>query len=241
MGRAKNESEDSKKAQLVSEICNISTNPRIICCHGRHHHHHYQHRCLLSESPFIDWYLILQVDENAGVDIIRKQYLKLALQLHPDKNKHPKAEFAFKIVSEAYACLSDNARKTSFDLERKNRSCVECRNGDSFNTSNNNVKGRGTTPAASERVRSDRILQRMKEMKEMKARFIEEAAVIKNCLKANAASRVSSASRKELPIFNPTDYLHHGYPHHTSATYNKMMLEKEYLRRYNSKKCVIQA
>lgn len=29
----------------------------------------------------------------------------VALQLHPDKNTHPKAEFAFKIVSEVYLLL----------------------------------------------------------------------------------------------------------------------------------------
>lgn len=73
------------------------------------------------------------MEENAGIDVIRKQYHKLgrvfiermvffffqsafsfscflrnafffffcaALQLHPDKNKHPKAEIAFKLVSE---------------------------------------------------------------------------------------------------------------------------------------------
>lgn len=40
------------------------------------------------------------MEEDAGIDVIRKQYHKLALQLHPDKNKHPKAEVAFKLVSE---------------------------------------------------------------------------------------------------------------------------------------------
>ncbi|KAF5738737.1 hypothetical protein HS088_TW13G01638 [Tripterygium wilfordii] len=40
-------------------------------------------------------HLVSQVEENAGLDVIRKRYHKLALQLHPDKNKHPKAETAF--------------------------------------------------------------------------------------------------------------------------------------------------
>ncbi|KAK9139279.1 hypothetical protein Scep_008960 [Stephania cephalantha] len=42
----------------------------------------------------------LEVEENANLDAIRKQYHKLALNLHPDKNKHPKAEIAFKLVLE---------------------------------------------------------------------------------------------------------------------------------------------
>ncbi|KAK9161639.1 hypothetical protein Syun_007980 [Stephania yunnanensis] len=41
-----------------------------------------------------------EVEENANLDAIRKQYHKLALNLHPDKNKHPKAEIAFKLVLE---------------------------------------------------------------------------------------------------------------------------------------------
>ncbi|KAE9453247.1 hypothetical protein C3L33_14853, partial [Rhododendron williamsianum] len=83
--------ESDLKSQLVTETCNISR--RAIACA----HLHGGNR---SRSPFIDWYLILRVEENAGSDVIRKQYHKLALQLHPDKNKHPKAEVAFKLLSE---------------------------------------------------------------------------------------------------------------------------------------------
>ncbi|PNX94581.1 DnaJ heat shock amino-terminal domain protein [Trifolium pratense] len=79
------------------------------------------HRILSNptKTTFIDLYCILGVEENAGVNLIRKRYHKLvALQLHPDKNKHPKAEIAFKLVSEANACLTNVAKREAFDFER---------------------------------------------------------------------------------------------------------------------------
>ncbi|KAK9146994.1 hypothetical protein Sjap_006897 [Stephania japonica] len=88
MGRGQRDDIESK-SKLVTEICSIAT-LSIACIHG----------CCGSKSPFIDWYLLLRVGEDAETDVIRKQYRKLALQLHPDKNSHPKAEVAFKLVSE---------------------------------------------------------------------------------------------------------------------------------------------
>ncbi|KAK1295340.1 hypothetical protein QJS10_CPA16g01581 [Acorus calamus] len=49
----------------------------------------------------------------------------VALQLHPDKNKHSKAEIAFKLVSEAYECLSDKTKRKAFNADRKNYFCKE--------------------------------------------------------------------------------------------------------------------
>lgn len=47
---------------------------------------------------------------------IRKSYRKLALQLHPDKNQHPKADEAFKAVAEVFEILSDPEKKQQYDL-----------------------------------------------------------------------------------------------------------------------------
>ncbi|EFJ32703.1 hypothetical protein SELMODRAFT_407756 [Selaginella moellendorffii] len=68
-----------------------------------------------------DWYRVLQVDEEADSIAIKKRYRQLALLLHPDKNKNAKSEEAFKLVSEAYACLSDRSLRRSFDIERSKR------------------------------------------------------------------------------------------------------------------------
>ncbi|XP_027164760.1 J protein JJJ2 [Coffea eugenioides] len=214
MGRARTDSDI--KSHLVTEICNISD--RAVTCALQHHFGS-------TNPPFVDWYLVLKVDENAGPDIIRKHYLRLALQLHPDKNKHPKADTAFKLVSEAYACLSDDARRTAFNLERHRNFCFKCSNisDDSPIPSNTKPKRIPT----SERTRSNHALQRMKDLR---ARFMEEATIIENCLKANAASRVSDSSRKELPTFNPADYLSQGYPHRTTSNHKK--LERSMSRNY---------
>ena len=46
---------------------------------------------------------------------IKKSYRKLALQLHPDKNRAPSAENAFKSINAAYDCLSDAQKKYEYD------------------------------------------------------------------------------------------------------------------------------
>eukprot|EP00250_Pteridium_aquilinum_P009950 c19049_g1_i1 orf=586-2979(+) len=66
-----------------------------------------------------DWYGILQVDPGAEDIIIKKQYKKLALLLHPDKNKSAGAEAAFKLIGEALQVLSDKQQRSSYDSKRK--------------------------------------------------------------------------------------------------------------------------
>ncbi|KAK3027730.1 hypothetical protein RJ639_042470 [Escallonia herrerae] len=278
MGRV--EDETKSKSQLVTEICNISN--QATACARWHRHDRVR-------SPFIDWYLLLQVEENVGMDTIRKQYHKLALQLHPDKNRHPKAEIAFKLVSEvntfdsytflydwtrkildsvvrnvplppklpkaitktgdfvmisffnisgynvvvtflseliwdvcswqAYACLSDKARREAFDLGRWNSFCIDCNRTSNIicsTPSNSSEKLTGLFPA--DRQRSNHIIRGLKDIR---TRFMEEARVIENCLKANAASRKvypsSYASGKESPIFDPSNYQARDYQNRTRS------------------------
>ncbi|KAL6989599.1 hypothetical protein U1Q18_015352 [Sarracenia purpurea var. burkii] len=63
----------------------------------------------------MDWYGILQVERLADEVIIKKQYRKLALVLHPDKNKFPGAESAFKLIGEANMVLSDQGKRSLYD------------------------------------------------------------------------------------------------------------------------------
>ncbi|CAL5185022.1 unnamed protein product [Lathyrus oleraceus] len=62
-----------------------------------------------------DWYGILGVSPHADDDTVRKHYRKLALMLHPDKNKSIGADGAFKLISEAWSILSDKARRAAYD------------------------------------------------------------------------------------------------------------------------------
>jgi hypothetical protein len=65
-----------------------------------------------------DWYSILQISQKTDDSfLIKKQYRRLALLLHPDKNKYPFADQAFKLVADAGAVLSDTAKKTLYDNE----------------------------------------------------------------------------------------------------------------------------
>ncbi|XP_066305948.1 uncharacterized protein [Miscanthus floridulus] len=66
----------------------------------------------------IDWYGILQVPVNADDALIKKQYRKLALLLHPDKNKFGGAEAAFKLVGEANITLTDRSKRSVHDMKR---------------------------------------------------------------------------------------------------------------------------
>lgn len=63
-------------------------------------------------------YGILQSDPYADEASLRKQYRKLALVLHPDKNKALGAETAFKFLCEAWTILSDKAKKAAYDKLR---------------------------------------------------------------------------------------------------------------------------
>lgn len=63
-----------------------------------------------------DYYEILGVPKGAGKEDLKKAYRKLAVQYHPDKNAgDPKAEEKFKEVNEAYAVLSDDQKRATYD------------------------------------------------------------------------------------------------------------------------------
>jgi len=67
-----------------------------------------------------DYYQILGVANNADAAAIKKQYRKLARELHPDKTKgDKKLEDRFKAVSEAYDILSDSKKRREYDDARQ--------------------------------------------------------------------------------------------------------------------------
>ncbi|CAN1160435.1 DnaJ homolog subfamily B member 14 [Linum perenne] len=72
-------------------------------------------------SDFTDWYSILQVDPLSHITTIKKQYKKLALLLHPDKNAFPGCEDVFKLLGQGFRVLSDKIRRKEYDLTFKAR------------------------------------------------------------------------------------------------------------------------
>jgi molecular chaperone DnaJ len=62
-----------------------------------------------------DYYEILGIDRNASDADIKRAFRTNARQYHPDVNKSPDAELRFKEINEAYAVLSDNGKRATYD------------------------------------------------------------------------------------------------------------------------------
>ncbi|KAF8394498.1 hypothetical protein HHK36_020708 [Tetracentron sinense] len=100
-----------KAQQLCPEVENISQMLTVCDVH-----------CSAENKMFgaeMDWYGILQIDQTADEASIKKQYRKLALLLHPDKNNFSGAESAFKLIGEAQRVLSDQAKRSLYDMKRR--------------------------------------------------------------------------------------------------------------------------
>ena len=63
-----------------------------------------------------DFYDILGVDKKAEEPALKKAYRMLALRVHPDKNRAPSAQEAFKKVGTAYATLIDPQKRRHYDM-----------------------------------------------------------------------------------------------------------------------------
>lgn len=72
-----------------------------------------------------NYYEILEVQNNASSEEIKKAYRKLSLKYHPDKTKGDDSKF--KEINEAYSVLSDNQQRQEYDMKL---------NGNHFNQGN---------------------------------------------------------------------------------------------------------
>lgn len=62
-----------------------------------------------------DYYEVLGISREASADEIQQAYRKLARRHHPDVNKNPSAEEAFKNINEAYQVLKDPETRRRYD------------------------------------------------------------------------------------------------------------------------------
>lgn len=63
-----------------------------------------------------DYYEVLRVTKEATDSEIKRSYKKLALQLHPDKNRAPGAVEAFKALGNAAGVLTDAEKRKHYDM-----------------------------------------------------------------------------------------------------------------------------
>ncbi|XP_040996237.1 uncharacterized protein LOC121242447 [Juglans microcarpa x Juglans regia] len=100
-----------KAQHLCSDLENISQMLTVCDVH-----------CAADKKLFgneTDWYAILQIEQTANDAMIKKQYRKFALQLHPDKNKFSGAEAAFKLIGEAQRMLIDRDKRSLYDMRHR--------------------------------------------------------------------------------------------------------------------------
>eukprot|EP00811_Abedinium_folium_P034981 NODE_7815_length_1548_cov_7.488388.p1 GENE.NODE_7815_length_1548_cov_7.488388~~NODE_7815_length_1548_cov_7.488388.p1 ORF type:complete len:390 (+),score=68.55 NODE_7815_length_1548_cov_7.488388:96-1172(+) len=60
-------------------------------------------------------YAVIGTERTASTAEVRSAYLKAALRVHPDRNKHPNATKAFQRVASAWAVLGSNPLREHYD------------------------------------------------------------------------------------------------------------------------------
>ena len=65
----------------------------------------------------IDYYEILEIKSDSNNDLIKKQFRKLSLKYHPDKNKDNNSD-KFILIKEAYDILIDGDKRNIYDFQR---------------------------------------------------------------------------------------------------------------------------
>nr|XP_057910840.1 dnaJ homolog subfamily C member 14 [Doryrhamphus excisus]XP_057910841.1 dnaJ homolog subfamily C member 14 [Doryrhamphus excisus] len=74
----------------------------------------------LTEVPEeeLDPFTVLGVEVHASEAELKKAYRQLAVQVHPDKNKHPRAGEAFKVLRAAWDIVSNPETRREYELKR---------------------------------------------------------------------------------------------------------------------------
>lgn len=78
---------------------------------------------MVKADPKRNYYADLELSPDADAEEIRKQFRKLALKWHPDRNPGREGECVprFQAIQAAHEVLGDPAERTRYDLERRKR------------------------------------------------------------------------------------------------------------------------
>ncbi|XP_075997027.1 dnaJ homolog subfamily C member 14 [Genypterus blacodes] len=82
--------------------------------------HELERLLALAEVPEdeLDPFTVLGVEVHATEAELKKAYRQLAVQVHPDKNKHPQAGEAFKVLRAAWDIVSNPETRREYELKR---------------------------------------------------------------------------------------------------------------------------
>lgn len=66
---------------------------------------------------FKDYYILLDISQNATNEEIKKAFREQAIKWHPDRNKGSDTTLRMQEVNEAYLILKDNEARARYDIE----------------------------------------------------------------------------------------------------------------------------
>ncbi|ANB50484.1 hypothetical protein [Powai lake megavirus] len=72
----------------------------------------------------MNYYDILEINQNATQEDIKKSYKKLVIKYHPDKNLNKNTIDKFQQIQSAYQCLSNKKTRKEYDIKRNNYTSI---------------------------------------------------------------------------------------------------------------------
>ncbi|KIM39946.1 hypothetical protein M413DRAFT_188134 [Hebeloma cylindrosporum] len=135
-------------------------------------------------------YDILDIDENASAEDIKKKYRQISLFIHPDKCSHARAPEAFDILKKAESELSDKAQREELDAIINQARCALLKSLNlPTSTTPGDPKLQGLEPSFKVRLRA-----------QSKSLLIDEEVRRRKAIKMNLANEGLEARKKDEEV-----------------------------------------